>query len=362
MKSFFLIILGVLFHLHAFSQEISIMTYNIRLDVASDGENAWPNRKEKLVNQGKDKIKLANCYTDPSMVREALSYELANQYMDCPQASFIELYINTEYRGIYTNTESVDNEFLNQHYGSSGNSFFKCDPTSFEIFGDNSNLAYHTDIMVYDTLYDMKSETGLEELQALIDDNFTGKIKQTPPNRSAVKVQERERTVYHWTLTESGSDGRSFLFECRVEGGTYVRKLCSDLGEMVGGAHMGELRRTEAGIYDESSLVSLDDFEAAVNKYKDGDESDLRDMVMPAEDAIRKVLPAIEIDKSALKSLYIGRPLFMSNVTSGEGDFKEGDFAAAFCGEIFVGIYRRSSEEIIFGRPEFVFSKAPEDF
>jgi len=51
MKSFFLIILGVLFHLHAFSQEISIMTYNIRLDVASDGENAWPNRKEKLVNQ-----------------------------------------------------------------------------------------------------------------------------------------------------------------------------------------------------------------------------------------------------------------------------------------------------------------------
>ena len=27
------------------------MTYNIRLDVASDGENAWPNRKEKLVSQ-----------------------------------------------------------------------------------------------------------------------------------------------------------------------------------------------------------------------------------------------------------------------------------------------------------------------
>ena len=29
------------------------MTYNIRLDVASDGENAWVNRKEMLVSQVK---------------------------------------------------------------------------------------------------------------------------------------------------------------------------------------------------------------------------------------------------------------------------------------------------------------------
>lgn len=117
--------------------------------------------------QGKDKIKLANCFTDPSMVREALTYELANRYMDCPRASFVELYVNDEFRGIYTNTESVDNEFLRQHYGSEDNPFFKCDPISFELYGDNSNLAYHPDTMAYDTLYDMKSAYGLEELQEL---------------------------------------------------------------------------------------------------------------------------------------------------------------------------------------------------
>lgn len=117
--------------------------------------------------QGKDKIKLANCFSDPSMLREALTYEIAGQYMNCPRASFVELYINGDYRGIYTNTESIDNEFLDDHYGSSDNPFFKCDPTSFEIFGDNSNLAYHADTMVYDTLYDMKSDYGLTELQAL---------------------------------------------------------------------------------------------------------------------------------------------------------------------------------------------------
>lgn len=32
-------------------QKLSVMTYNIRLDVASDGENAWPHRKEVLSSQ-----------------------------------------------------------------------------------------------------------------------------------------------------------------------------------------------------------------------------------------------------------------------------------------------------------------------
>ncbi len=33
------------------SSNIKVMTYNIRLDVASDGENAWPNRKDFLSSQ-----------------------------------------------------------------------------------------------------------------------------------------------------------------------------------------------------------------------------------------------------------------------------------------------------------------------
>lgn len=33
------------------TEPLSVMSYNIRLDVASDGENAWPKRKEFLANQ-----------------------------------------------------------------------------------------------------------------------------------------------------------------------------------------------------------------------------------------------------------------------------------------------------------------------
>lgn len=51
MKKYVLIILVALFQVNSFSQNLNLMTYNIRLDVASDGENAWVNRKEILVSQ-----------------------------------------------------------------------------------------------------------------------------------------------------------------------------------------------------------------------------------------------------------------------------------------------------------------------
>jgi predicted rRNA pseudouridine synthase len=216
-------------------------------------------------------------------------------------------------------------------------------------------------------------DCDIKELQKLIDENFVGKILQTPPHRAAVKQEEREREVYFWKLLEASEDGRYFLFEAKVEGGTYIRKLCSDLGEMIEGAHMGELRRTEAGIFSEGvetgdlgfgRLVRLDEFEDAVQKAKlskdaggrwqvAGDDSDLRGMIMDATEAIRKVLPSVEVDKSALKSLYIGRPLLTSNVLD-KPELKEGDFFALFCEEKFIGVYRKTGEENVFGRSEFV--------
>ncbi len=199
-------------------------------------------------------------------------------------------------------------------------------------------------------------EQNIIELQKLIDDNFVGKIKQTPPHRSAVKREERERFVYSWKLLEASKDERSFLFECKVEGGTYIRKICSDLGEMINGAHMGELRRTDAGIFNEKTIINLFDFKSAVDKYKDGNEEDLRKMLIPAENAIKKVLPFVKIEKKAVKGLHIGRPLFRDSIISDVDEIKTNDRFAVFYGNQFIGIYRRTTEELIFGRSEFVFN------
>src|SRR5688572_30993110 len=45
-----IIIALLIFPLFLFAQEIKVMSFNIRLDVKSDGENQWNNRKEKVAS------------------------------------------------------------------------------------------------------------------------------------------------------------------------------------------------------------------------------------------------------------------------------------------------------------------------
>ena len=46
-----LTLIALLFFTMSYGQHINLMTYNIRYDNPKDGENAWPNRKETLLNQ-----------------------------------------------------------------------------------------------------------------------------------------------------------------------------------------------------------------------------------------------------------------------------------------------------------------------
>lgn len=170
---------------------------------------------------------------------------------------------------------------------------------------------------------------------------FVGKIIQLPPKRSAVKRQEREREVKKFEILEI--NGRDVLFLAEVQAGTYIRKLCSDLGEEVGGAHMTELRRVRAGIFGEPCL-NLYDFEKAV------EEDKLKDIIIDAESAIKKVLPEIEV-KGNLKQILTGKPLHEGDV---QGKIPER--FAGFYKKKFVGVYRAVEEGNIIARPEFVFN------
>src|SRR5437867_1053207 len=76
--------------------------------------------------------------------------------------------------------------------------------------------------------------------------NFIGRIKQIPPVKSAVRRAERERTVYYFDVIEK--EGKDVLFKVGCEAGTYIRKLCHDIGQFLKiGAHLTELRRTKVG-------------------------------------------------------------------------------------------------------------------
>ena len=95
------------------------LPFNLKADYI-DKEQAFPG--------GYETLKLANVFQDASYVREILSYEIARKYMPAPKCNFAKLYVNEEYIGLYNNTEDVDKPFLEESFGSSKGTFFKCDP------------------------------------------------------------------------------------------------------------------------------------------------------------------------------------------------------------------------------------------
>ena len=194
-------------------------------------------------------------------------------------------------------------------------------------------------------------EISLENLQKTAD-KFTGKINQTPPRKSRVKRVERKRTVYNFKITEQDENNKNnFIFEAKVEAGTYIRKLIHDLGILIGGAHMLELRRTQASIFNEENSVDIYRFLEIVEEYNNGNELFLRNILIPGE-IISNVLPIIEVKKEYVKKLQHGSPLIKEYV---KNDIPKTEKIAVFNGNTFIGVFRTTNEKTILARPEYVF-------
>ena len=141
---------------------------------------------------------------------------------------------------------------------------------------------------------------------------FTGKIKQTPPVRSAVARRERERTVHSLEILEI--DGREVLFKISCEAGTYVRVVCHQIGKEIGGANMTELRRTKVGRFDEKSLVRMEDLADAYHDWQSNGNDRIRDMVLPVEAAVEHI-PKIIIKDSAVFAIASGSALYTGGIS-----------------------------------------------
>jgi len=142
---------------------------------------------------------------------------------------------------------------------------------------------------------------------------FTGKIRQLPPIKSAVKRVERTREIYYFELLEI--DKKDVLFKVGCQAGTYIRKLCHDIGKELGtGAHMAELRRTKLGPFDESTAVTLQDLQDAFVFWKEGNDSQLKKMIQPMENAVGN-LPKIWVFDTTIDSICHGAQLKVPGIS-----------------------------------------------
>jgi spore coat protein H len=77
--------------------------------------------------QGVRKLNLRGQANDPTLIREKLYYEIwKNAGMVERRAAFVRLFVNGEYRGLYTNIEELDKQWLDRAYDDNDGNLYKC--------------------------------------------------------------------------------------------------------------------------------------------------------------------------------------------------------------------------------------------
>ena len=108
-------------------------------------------------------------------------------------------------------------------------------------------------------------ESLIKENVLKVFSKFTGKILQTPPMYSAIKVngkklyeyarkgqtieiKPRQIEIYSINLKEIDVENNEIIFEVSCSKGTYIRSLCEDIAEKLNTVgYMKELNRTKVG-------------------------------------------------------------------------------------------------------------------
>ncbi len=177
----------------------------------------------------------------------------------------------------------------------------------------------------YVCLMQLHRDVDEQKIRQVCSD-FVGKIKQLPPVKSSVVRKIRERSIYYLDILDI--DGRYVLFRVGCQAGTYIRKLVSDIGEKIGGAHMLELRRTKAGPFREENSFTLHDVIDAYKYYKEeGNEKYIRKVIQPIEAAVAH-LPKVWILDNAVDSLCHGTSLKMPGISKFERHIRKDDIVA----------------------------------
>lgn len=154
---------------------------------------------------------------------------------------------------------------------------------------------------------------------------FRGQIEQIPPMYSALKrdgqplyklarageVVEREArsvTIARLELLALQEDRATLEVACSK--GTYVRTLVEDLGARLGcGAHVAELRRTQAGPFGLAQAISLDELEAA---HAEGGAEALDRFLLPVDSGLEH-WPLVQLTQHSAYYWLHGQPVRAAN-------------------------------------------------
>jgi predicted rRNA pseudouridine synthase len=197
----------------------------------------------------------------------------------------------------------------------------------------------------YIFLMKLHGEVQREELERVTGE-FTGRIYQRPPRRSAVKRNLRIRTIHQIDLLDVQE--RSVLMRVRCDAGTYIRSLCHHMGFALGvGAHLQELRRTRSGSFEEKDTQTLQEIQEAQQAALQGDPTGLQSLILPPSSAVMD-LPRVILRDRAVDAVCHGAVLARMGVMD-FSDFRRGELVAIFTKkEELVGLGTALVDSVLF--------------
>ncbi len=149
---------------------------------------------------------------------------------------------------------------------------------------------------------------------------FTGEILQVPPMVSAihhegarlyqlarrgevVELQPRPVTIHRLEILRFDRERVSALLEVVCGKGTYIRKLCADIGEALGmGGYAHFMVRTRAGRFELRDAMTLEELAAAAG------ESRFQDAMISMDRAVSH-LPAVDLPERSVVDVMNGHPV-----------------------------------------------------
>ena len=183
-----------------------------------------PGRKYR----GLEKMKLNGEHNDVSILRSKVSYDLLTACgLPSARSSYMKLFINNEYKGLYIHIEHFDEEYIQKRFpnDNTGN-LFKC------FYG--SDLTYHgTNPTYYQNTYKLKTNEVVNDYSGLIhlievlynsaNANFVCEIQDVFDVDSYLRTLAVEILIGQWDgyaynknnyfLYERPSDGKFFFME-----------------------------------------------------------------------------------------------------------------------------------------------------
>jgi tRNA pseudouridine55 synthase len=153
------------------------------------------------------------------------------------------------------------------------------------------------------------------ELETLLE-GFRGEILQTPPPVSAKKIGGKRAyelarqaiavelapvkvSIYEFTILSV--EGAVARLRAHCSGGTYMRSLAHDLGQLMGcGAHLEELRRTASAEFEIADARTLEQLQSLAN------DGRLIDAIVPAGKMLPN-MPAVYVDEVVMAHIRHGR-------------------------------------------------------